>query len=366
MKRFILAILVLIMNVQSVMATTVSAKSAVVIDADTCEILFSKSEDNVMSMASTTKIMTAIVALENADLDKNIEIKREYTLVEGSSMYLREGEILTMTDLVYGLMLMSGNDSAIAIAHETTGDYDEFIALMNQKAQELELHNTSFANPNGLDAENHHTTAYELAKLSAYALKNELFVEIVSSKYYKSETRTMQNHNKMLWLLEDVIGVKTGYTKSSGRCLVSASEIDGKVLVAVTLDAPSDWADHTAMFEDAFEKYDMYNIHNKGDIFAEIDIFAGEKQKTNITFNETLNLSLTATQKDNLTYYINSKKINYSPIKKGEIYGEIVYNIGNEEIYRENLVFSEDIGLEYIEEMNFFEKMIDFIKSLFY
>ncbi|MFI3227980.1 MAG: D-alanyl-D-alanine carboxypeptidase family protein [Clostridia bacterium] len=366
MKKFILAILVAVMSVNTVFAVSVSAKSAVIIDMDTLEILFSKEENQIMSMASTTKIMTAIIALENADLDREIDVKLEYTLVEGSSMYLKEGEKISMLDLIYGLMLMSGNDAAIAVACETTGDYDEFIELMNQKAIELGLENTSFENPNGLDSENHYTTAYELAKLTAYALENEQFAQIVGSQYYKTDTRTMQNHNKMLWLVDEAVGVKTGYTKSSGRCLVSAATVNGKTLIAVTLDAPSDWADHTAMFDEAFAMYDVYNIQNEGDIFGEVDIYGGEQTGVNVVFYEDLNLNLTAEQKDLLTFSINSKKIHYSPIKKGEIYGEIVYNIMNEEIYRGNLIFAQDVNYEYVPEMNIYEKFVDFIKNLFY
>ncbi|MFI3115149.1 MAG: D-alanyl-D-alanine carboxypeptidase family protein [Clostridia bacterium] len=366
MKIFVLIAFVLNLVVNQVYATSVSAKSAVIIDSDTLEILYGKSEDTVMSMASTTKIMTALVALEHADLEREIEIKLEYTLVEGSSMYLREGEIVTMIDLLYGLMLMSGNDSAIAIAHETTGNYDEFIDLMNEKALELELFNTSFENPNGLDAENHHTTALELAKLSAYAMQNEQFQQIVSSKYHETDSRIMQNHNKMLWLVDEAIGIKTGYTKSSGRCLVSAVTINEKTLVAVTLDAPSDWADHMAMFDDAFGMYDMYNIQNNGDVFGEVAIYGGDESLAKIVFLENVNINLTASQKKELTTTVISEKINYSPIKKGEIYGEIVYNIGNVEIYRCNLYYDDEIGFEYVKEMNIFEKFIDFVRNLFY
>lgn len=352
--------------INNVSAVSVSAKSAVVIDADTNEVLYGKNQDEVLSMASTTKIMTAIIALEYADLDRDIEILKEYTLVEGSSMYLSEGEQIKMIDLIYGLMLMSGNDAAVAIAHETTGNYEEFILLMNEKAKELGLENTSFQNPNGLDDMGHNTTAYELAIISSYALKNEQFCQIVSSQYYKDDIRTMKNHNKMLWLSEDSIGVKTGYTSQSGRCLVSASAVNDKVLICVTLDAPSDWADHLELLETSFSKYNTYTLHKKDDEFEKINILGGHLEENLVLFNEDINLFLTQEQYEKLEIEIYAKKINYAPIKKDEIYGKIVYNIDNVEIYQSELIFANDINYEQQEELSIMEKFIDFIKNLFY
>lgn len=366
MKRFLNLLICVIFCTSNVWAVSVSAKSAVVIDRDTKEILYAKNQDEVLSMASTTKIMTAIIALENADLEQEITVKKEYTLVEGSSMYLKEGEQISMKELIYGLMLMSGNDAALAIAYETTGDYDEFIELMNQKAIDLGLENTAFKNPNGLDEEGHSTTAYELAKITAYALQNQEFCEIVSSQYYESETRTMKNHNKMLWLSEESIGVKTGYTEKSGRCLVSANEVDGKVLICVTLDAPSDWADHLELYDTCYASYSTYNLHKKDDEFKNISILGGHLDESLVLFNDDINLILTKEQYEKLDFEIYAKKINYAPIKKGEIYGEIVYNIDNNEVFRGQLVFSEDVNYEPQEKLNIAEKFIDFIKNLFY
>lgn len=343
-----------------------NSKSSVVIDGDTLEILYQNNENEVLSMASTTKIMTAIIALENADLNREVEIKREYTLVEGSSMYLSEGEILYFEDLLYGLMLMSGNDSAIAIAHETTGDYDEFIELMNQKAVELGLENTSFENPNGLDGENHYTTAYELAVISAYALKNEKFCEITSSQYYTMENRTMKNHNKMLWLLEDSIGVKTGYTKKSGRCLVSASEINGKDIICVTLDCSDDWNVHETLIENAKNKYNTYNIAKKDEVLTVVPVFGGDSEKVGILFEQDANITMSDTQREKLCYEIIAPKNIYAPINEGDVYGEIIYKVDEKEVYRGFLLYNDTISYEFVEEMNIFMKFLTYIKELMY
>ncbi len=356
----------IILGVNNVFAINTSAKSAVVIDGDTHEILYSKNENEVLTMASTTKIMTAIIAIENADLSKEVTVKSDYTGIEGSSMYLKVGEKLSFDELLHGLMLMSGNDAAIAIANETTGDYDEFIQLMNEKVTDLGLLNTSFANPNGLDEENHYTTAYELAKIAAYALENDYFLQIVSSEYYSSQTRTMKNHNKLLFMDENFVGVKTGFTKKSGRCLVSAYNIDGKKLIAVTLSAPSDWSDHTNMMEYAKNLYEKYNFYTKDEIYDIIKVMSGDKSETHVLVEENVNLYLTQNQKENLKIDVIADKINYAPIKKGEIYGKIVFSLGEKEIFQTNLLYSEDISLEYIEEMNLFENFIDFVKNLFY
>lgn len=366
MKKIISVFLAMSILLINASAISVSAQSAVVIDCDTSDILFAKNENEIMTMASTTKIMTAIIALENADLEKEITIKKEYTLVEGSSMYLKEDEVLTMTDLIYGLMLMSGNDSAVAIANETTGDYDQFIELMNEKCVQLGLTNTSFKNPNGLDEEGHYTTAYELAIIAKYALENEIFREITSSKFYSDETRTMKNHNKMLWLSDDSIGVKTGYTMKSGRCLVSASEIDGKTLVAVTLNAPSDWQDHSQMLENSFSFYEKYSLNSSDEIFDTVSVQGGERLTVDVSVANDINLNLTKYQKENLNFYVNAEQIIYAPIKKGEIYGEIVYNVNSVEIFREKITYDDDVNYMLIPEMNLIEKFVDFIKNLFY
>lgn len=366
-KKIISMILAIVLiGNQVVLGLNVSAKSAVIIDSDTLEVLYGKNENTEQAMASTTKIMTALIVLENTTLEREIEIKKEYASIEGSSMYLQTGEIVTIEELLYGLMLMSGNDSAVALASETTGDYDEFIGLMNEKAKDLGLENTSFANANGLDAENHYTTAYELAILSANALKNEKFAEIVSSKYYTSETRVMKNHNKLLWNDDEYLGVKTGFTSNAGRCLVTAYNVNGKTLIAVTMDCSNDWQEHENMYNEFKNIYEKYNLYTKDEIYDIIKIMSGNKSETAVVLADNVNLLLTSEQKKKVEIEVLAPKIVYAPIKSGEIYGEVVFKVDEIEIFRTNLIFIENITLEYVETMNLFEKFIEFIKNLFY
>ncbi len=236
-------------------ATDVSAKAAVLIEAESGRVLFEKNPDSRLPMASTTKIMTALVALESGDLERNVTVAGEAEGVEGSSVYLHKGDRTTLIDLLYALMLQSANDAAVAIAVDVGGTQDRFVEMMNEKSRMLGLSDTHFDNPNGLDSKTHYTTANDLARLCAYAMKNELFREIVSTKVYditlNEKLVRVVNHNKLLWRLDGACGVKTGYTKASGRCLVSSVERNGKTYIAVTLNAPDDWSDHKKLYETA-------------------------------------------------------------------------------------------------------------------
>ena len=216
-----------------------SAGSAFVFDADSGRVFYSKNADAKRAMASTTKIATAITVIDNCqDLDAEVKIDKRAVGIEGTSIYLREGEVLTVRELLYGLMLRSGNDAAVALAIYTAGSVDEFATLMNKTAEKAGAENTNFANPHGLDNENHYTTARDLAKITAYALNNEDFAQIVSTKNIKIPSkeegyRFLSNKNRLLSSLEGCIGVKTGYTSKAGRCLVSAAERDGLRVVCV-------------------------------------------------------------------------------------------------------------------------------------
>lgn len=236
-------------------APSCSAVGAIMMDADTGAVLFEKQADRRSLIASTTKIMTAIVVLEHCDPDCEFIIPPEAANIEGSSIYLKAGEALTIRDLLYGMMLHSGNDAAIALALACSGSVEEFVVLMNLKAQSLGMSNSSFENPNGLDGEAHYSTARDLAVLTAYALKNPLFREIVSTKQYRCGERCFTNHNKLLWSVEGAIGVKTGYTKAAGRILVSAAERNGRRLIVVTVNDGNDWLDHTGLYDYGFSLY---------------------------------------------------------------------------------------------------------------
>ena len=260
---------------------SVSARAAVLIDADSGRVLYEKNARIHMPMASTTKIMTAIVALENSDANETVKVSADAVGVEGSSVYLSAGEEMTLKDLLYALLLASANDAAEAIAIHVSGSVEAFVGLMNDTAGELGLHGTSFENPHGLHSEKHYTTALDLALITAYALRNEQFFEIVSTYKYNIKSadgtvRYLVNHNKLLKAYEGCVGVKTGFTKKGGRCLVSAARRDGLTLIAVTLSAPDDWNDHRAMLDYGFLNYKSVVLCEKGEKITTLHNVSGE------------------------------------------------------------------------------------------
>ncbi len=274
MRKIVCIVLCFFMNVTAVSALDISAEYACVIECVTGKVLYSKNSDAEAPMASTTKIMTAIAAIENSNLDDALTISRNAAYQEGSSAYFRIGDEVRMEDVLYGLMLNSGNDAAVAIAEHIGGDVDSFCALMNETARGIGALNTNFVNPNGLYDDEHYTTAHDLAKITAYAMKNDTFRKIVSSKTKQitvlntNVKMTFQNHNKLLSMYEGANGVKTGFTKKAGRCLVSSAVRDGIELVAVTLNAPNDWNDHKYLLDKCFSEVCMSGLVREGEQIA--------------------------------------------------------------------------------------------------
>ena len=225
-------------------SVSVSAESAILIEASTGRVLYEQNAYQQMPMASTTKIMTAIIALENCDVDETVVVGQNASGVEGSSIWLSVGETMTLSDMLFGLMLASGNDAAVAIAEHVAGSVEDFTVLMNKKAQDIGAYNTNFVNPNGLPADGHYTTAYDLALISAYAMQNVYFCEIVKTQYKTISweghewNRVVKNKNKIIWNYDGGNGIKTGYTDDAGRCLCAAANRDGMQLVSVVLSAP--------------------------------------------------------------------------------------------------------------------------------
>lgn len=286
----ILCVFLLISNAY---ALDLSAKSAVVIDRLTGKVIYAKNAESKMPMASTTKIMTAICALENGNLSDVVKVHPSAVGVEGSSMYLGYGEEITLENLVYGLMLASGNDAAVAIAMHISGSVDEFAKLMNHTANKIGAVNTSFKNPNGLDAEGHYTTAHDLALITRYGLENvNGFADIVKTYEKKMSwqgrdyDRVLHNHNKLLRLYEGSNGVKTGFTKKSGRCLVSSATRDNLSVIAVTLNAPNDWDDHTKMLDYAFCNYSAKKVITKGEYIGTVRVAHGMDDKVSLIASE--------------------------------------------------------------------------------
>jgi D-alanyl-D-alanine carboxypeptidase (penicillin-binding protein 5/6) len=236
-------------------AISTSATSAILVDVDSGRVLYEQNADARMRIASTTKIMTALVAIEHGGLSDTVTVGRDATLAEGSSLYLQAGEKRTLEELLYGLLLSSGNDAAVAIADHVGGSTERFVRLMNEKAAELGMSGTSFANPNGLDSDRHYSTARDMAKLACAAVNNETLLRIASTRQVTTGGRTMTNHNKLLTLLPGCIGLKTGYTRAAGRTLVSCTVRGGQRLAAVTLQDGNDWADHAALCDYGFSAY---------------------------------------------------------------------------------------------------------------
>lgn len=339
MKKIFCLMLVLALLVPG--AGALSAHSAIVLDGVTGECLFAQNADEQLPMASTTKIMTAITAIEMGNIDRVYTVKKEYTGVEGSSMYLRAGERISLRDTLYGLMLMSGNDAAVAIAGECGGQ-EAFVDAMNAKAEELQLYHTHFENPNGLDGETHYTTARELAKLTAYAMRNETFREIVSTASCTVAGRRMTNHNKMLRLYDGAVGVKTGFTKRAGRCLVSAAERDGRLLIAVTLNAPDDWNDHMSMLSAAFDRFEHVTLVKAGETVSTVPVEGGWLDAVDLVADETVALSLSEEERERLQTVREGRRFLYAPVAAGESCGALVYRLDGVELARVGLTTAQD------------------------
>lgn len=343
---------------------SVSAKSAVLIETDSGKIIWQKNAGEKMPMASTTKIMTALVAIENYDVSASVEISPEAVGIEGSSVYLYEGERLTMEELLYAMLLESANDAATAIAIEVGGSVEEFADMMNQKARELGLKSTHFTNPHGLDDEEHYTTAEELAKITRAALSNDTFRQIVST-YKKTiplnETegvRLLINHNKLLKSYDGAIGVKTGYTKKSGRCLVSAAERDGVSLICVTLNAPDDWNDHKKLFDYGFSRYESRSLCNIGDTFVHPVICGVEEY---VVLSPISNVSVTV-PRDSGEIICTTElfPFSYAPVEKGEEIGRLIYTLNGEKIAEVPLCASYSVEKQPIKK-NLWEKFLELL-----
>lgn len=280
------AALLVVILVFSLPVHAISAKSAVLMDCTTGRLLYEKNADQKSLIASTTKIMTAILVCERSNILDRVKIPKEAVGIEGSSLYLREGEILTIHELLYGMMLHSGNDAAVALAIYCGGTVEGFAQMMNDKARSIGMNNSHFENPHGLDAENHYSTAHDLAILSRYAMQNPVFSRIVSTKIVNVGQRQLKNHNKLLWILDGADGIKTGFTKAAGRILVSSACRNGRRLIAVTISAPNDWQDHISLMDHGFQQYTQQTIIKKDDVLGYTEIAGGEAGKVQLIAND--------------------------------------------------------------------------------
>ena len=340
---------------------SLSAVSAILIEAETGTVLYSKNADEQRAMASTTKIMTAILTIEAGDLDREFTVDPYAIMVEGTSMGLREGDIVSRRDLLYGILLPSGNDAANAAAVSVAGSIYSFVSKMNEKAEQLGLEKTHFVTPSGLDAEGHYTTARDLANLAAYAMKNELFREIVSCKSKEVEfgnppyKRTLYNSNKMLSRYEGAVGVKTGFTDNARRCLVSAAERDGVTLIAVTLNAGDDWNDHEKMLDRGFSEVFAYPLETG--CSAKVSV-AGTGKEIGV-YAEKATLTLMPAQRQKLERRVLLPRIVYGAVKKGDKLGSLEYFLDGKCVKSIPLFADGDVA-EECDGLNFWQKLLSF------
>lgn len=323
------------------LAVSTSASSAILMDVDSGRVLYEQNADAKMLIASTTKILTALVAIEEGDLSDTVKVSREAAWTEGSSMYLKEGEELTLETLLYGLLLCSGNDAAVAIAEHIAGSEAGFAKLMNEKAEELGMTGSSFANPNGLDHEKHYSTARDMAVLACAAVNNETLVRIASTKSVTIGGRTMSNHNKLLNLVEGCIGLKTGYTQAAGRTLVSCAERNGQRLVAVTLQDGNDWADHESLLEYGFATYPASHAAVPGQILGTAPVLGGAADTVPLAAAEGFSWPLA--EGETLETELELTGPLAAPVTAGTAAGEAVFTVNGQEVGRVSLVCGADV-----------------------
>ena len=349
---------------------SLSAKSAVLMDASTGRILYTSNPDERLAMASTTKIMTALLTLEEAEKEnKAVKITREMVQVEGSSMGLKEGNILSLWDLAAGMLAVSGNDAANSAAIAISGSKEAFAEKMNCKARELGMEHTNFVTPSGLDDEEHYSTARDMAILARNALENPEFAAIVAQPTirvtYQSpeQSYVYTNHNKLLRMYEGCIGVKTGFTKKAGRCLVSAAERNGIRLVAVTLNAPDDWNDHMAMFDYGFSKTTAYTPDESACRIS-VPVVGGKGGTVFVKGEAGTPVSLLKEEEASLSRKVELPRFLYAGLKKGEIVGRVVYCAGNVEIA--SIPLKTETAVAFAKrEKSLWEKICDWFAGLF-
>lgn len=312
-----------------IFAVSTSALSCILIEQESGRVLYEKDAHSRHLIASITKIMTAVVALERGDLRQCYTVTWE-DMAEGSSMYLKPGEEITLEALVYGLMLSSGNDAALAVARCVSGTVEDFVALMNATAESLGMTDTHFENPNGLDGEEHYSSAADMAVLTAYALENRDFARIVSTDSITLGERYLQNHNKLLKSLDGCIGVKTGYTRAAGRTLVSAVRREGMTLICVTLNDGDDWKDHSALMEFGFGEFTRQRAAAKGAKVASVPVRGGTSPVVPLILAEDLAYPLKTGEK--LTVKLSLPVMVQAPVVPGQTVGTARLFLDGEEV----------------------------------
>ena len=329
-------------------APETKAGGAALMEAGSMRLLAGINEHERLPMASTTKVMTALLAIERCDREGMVKIPDQAVGVEGSSMYLCKGESLRMMDLLYGLMLTSGNDAAVAIAIEIAGTVEDFAALMNARAAEIGCTDTNFVTPNGLHNAEHYTTAYDLCLIACEAMQSEVFRQIVSTDYYQTRsgdrTRTLKNKNRILWQYDGGNGIKTGYTKAAGRCLVFSAERSGAQLVGVVLNCPDMWEEATALLDYGFENYRVSRLLEDNTRVGHVAVLGGEKNGLEVRAKEDILYPLAIDGTDKLRWELDCVQELRAPVAEGTPLGELRLYCNEKQVLTTELLAAETIA----------------------
>jgi D-alanyl-D-alanine carboxypeptidase (penicillin-binding protein 5/6) len=330
----------------------VTGETAVLMDPVNGQVLYEKNADEKIYPASTTKILTAIIALESGKMNDMVTIPLEASLVEGSAIGLQEGEKISLRDLLYALMLNSGNDSAVAIAFHLGGSIDGFAQIMNRKAAGLGAVNTHFSNPNGLPESNHYSTARDMALITSYAMQNPEFRDIVATKVMTIERDVPEaqtylgNHNKMLWNYDGAIGVKTGYTDDAGQCLVTAAARGGRELLAVVMKSEGDniWTDSTSLLDYGFTGFNTVMLYESGMYAADVPVKYGVSKTAPVVTGNVMSYNFPVGSQPEIRQEVVLNEKITAPAKAGSKAGELVLYSGDKELGRVALVLSSEVS----------------------
>lgn len=361
MKRFagiLLCGALLFTQVPTVQAVGTGASSAILMEAESGRVLYDQDSHQRRLIASITKLMTALVALESGvDLNQTVRVPRQAVGAEGSSLYLREGEEITLEALLYGLMLRSGNDAAIAIAICCGGSMEEFVERMNVKAAQLGMKDSHFENPNGLNAEGHYSSAYDMALLARACLQNEILAKIAATQTITIGNRVLKNHNKLLWQYEGCVGMKTGYTEKAGRTLVSAARRNDMTLIAVTLNDPNDWADHTALLDWGFANYTLISVARAGEVKGRLPVEGSLVPFVRAQALEDCAWPVGEADELEISVTWDERRLQ-APVLKGQRLGVLQVRRGGETVARTDLVAAQSIALDRAEPESALERLL--------
>lgn len=357
---FLTVFCIMTVSCSALEASDVSAECAVLISRQTGEVIFQKNAYAKHSMASTTKIMTSLLAAQSGKLHDELTVTEEMVRVEGTSMGLLPGDIVSVKELIYGMLLPSGNDAANATAVYLGGNVENFAKQMNAKAKEIGMENTNFVTPSGLDDKNHYSTAFDMALLGRYAVGNPVFRSVCSSEKATLSygnppyNRTLYNHNRLLESYKYALGIKTGFTKKSGRCLVSYAEKDGMGLIAVTLNAPDDWNDHKLMLDYGFSRLKKYTF--TANIPKTISVVGGNVENLRVKCNS---FEYDCLEQKNLVQKVLADRFVYAPISKGDKLGEVKIYLDGKFIGSTDIYAAENVGVsvQKQEEKSFFQRI---------